>query len=145
MNSCLLEHFCCQPVRIWCPHTYLPDTGIHQNLGTSDAGLVSTVEDCAGDIDAEACRLNNCVLLSVDPPADFDPFSDRDFQSGSQTADFITVWQVMRCAVVTSCQYPFVPDQYRTYLPPQAGRPFGNQCCNAQEVFVPGDAFAHRA
>jgi len=81
--------------------------------------------------------LDNCILLTVEAPAEFMPLPGRDSSLLPKTTDVQAVFQPGRSSIVTRGQDFFIFDEHRSYLPPQAGRSLGNEMSDVHEILFP--------
>ena len=96
------------------------DAGIDDHLGANAARQVGAVEGGAADADPMIGRLNDGVLLGVDPAAQLVALAGRDVELRPQTAGLGAVGHPGGRSVVAGGQDAFVLDQHRA--PPPAAR-----------------------
>src|SRR5680860_1633893 len=72
-DTCLLHDFQGQSIWIVTTEIHCFYTSIDNHLGTRSTRLMSAVEAGPSDIRALVCRLDNGILLRVQPPTEFVP------------------------------------------------------------------------
>ncbi len=101
------------------------DACIDEHFGADDAGLKCDVYGAAFCADADFCRLYDGVLFGVQCAAELMPLAGRDAQTFAFTAaDFRTMAQAGRCAVIACCYDTVFADNDRADLPAKTGGGF---------------------
>ena len=95
--------------------------GVHQHLGTQAARGVSGINGAPLKTDAVEGGLYDDVLLSVNTPAYFVPFSGGDIHLIPQTAKLKAVLKPGRSAIIACGEYVFVLHRNGTDMVPTAG------------------------
>jgi hypothetical protein len=82
--------------------------------------------------------LDNRILLGMKTAAKFVSFSRRDPLFLAEATDVQAMFQPGRSSIVAGGQNLFIFDEDSSYLPSQAGGPFGNEMSNIHKIFFPG-------
>src|SRR5660398_181653 len=139
-DTCLLHDFQGQSIWIVTTEIHCFYTSIDNHLGTRSTRLMSAVEAGPSDIRALVCRLDNGILLRVQPPTEFVPLPRGNSHCRPQPTTLRTVLQSPRRSVISGGQN--LPITYQNRSPPSAftgGSPREN-LRNLHEVAMPARA-----
>src|SRR5660397_293667 len=100
-DTCLLHDFQGQSIWIVTTEIHCFYTSIDNHLGTRSTRLMSAVEAGPSDIRALVCRLDNGILLRVQPPTEFVPLPRGNSHCLPQTTTLRTVLQSPRRSVIS--------------------------------------------
>ena len=81
--------------------------------------------------------LDNCILFSMEAPAEFVPLPGRDASLLPEATDVQAVFQPGGSSIVTRGQNLLVFDEHRSYLPSQTGRSLCNEVRDVHEILFP--------
>src|SRR5660398_133840 len=103
-DTCLLHDFQGQSIWIVTTEIHCFYTSIDNHLGTRSTRWMSAVEAGPSDIRALVCRLDNGILLRVQPPTEFVPLPRGNSHCLPQTTTLRTVLQSPRRSVISGGQ-----------------------------------------
>ena len=113
------------------------DTGIDDHFRTDDAGVIGAVETSPLYADTVESRLDDGVLLRMQPAAEFMTFARRNLQFLPHAPDIKTMLKPGRGPIVPGGQNSAVTDQNRSNPSPQASGTSGNEGGNVYKVIIP--------